>query len=79
MPTTSPVSSRGCSLINSLLISINFHSPGRRLDDNAHVMLRFKGGARSFCQPSLPRKKPNGLKLRTDGEQGWPGMAARGT
>lgn len=44
---------------------------GRRVDDNAHVMLRFKGGARgmiwvSQCAPG----NPNSFKVRFYGETG---------
>ncbi len=44
---------------------------GRQLDDNAHVMLRFDGGARGmlWCSQVAPGNE-NGLKLRLYGETG---------
>jgi len=45
--------------------------PGRRLDDNAHVMLRFTGGARGmlWCSQVAPGNE-NGLRLRVYGAKG---------
>lgn len=44
---------------------------GRRLDDNAHVMLRFEGGARGMLWSSqVSPGNENGLKLRVYGEKG---------
>jgi len=45
--------------------------PGRRLDDNAHVMLRFEGGARGmlWCSQVAPGNE-NGLRLRVYGAKG---------
>ncbi len=45
--------------------------PGRRVDDNAHVMLRFSGGARGmlWCSQVAPGCE-NGLRLRVYGEKG---------
>ena len=45
--------------------------PGRRLDDNAHVMLRFDGGARGmlWCSQVAPGNE-NGLRLRVYGAKG---------
>ena len=44
---------------------------GRQLDDNAHVMMRFKGGARGmlWCSQVAPGNE-NGLRLRVYGENG---------
>lgn len=44
---------------------------GRQLDDNAHVMMRFKGGARGmlWCSQVAPGNE-NGLQLRVYGENG---------
>ncbi|MDV7142919.1 Gfo/Idh/MocA family oxidoreductase [Tropicimonas sp. TH_r6] len=44
---------------------------GRRVDDNGHVMLRFKGGARGmlWCSQVAPGNE-NALKLRVYGEKG---------
>src|SRR5690606_2932818 len=44
---------------------------GRRLDDNAHVMLRFKGGAKGMLWASqVAPGHENGLKLRVYGSKG---------
>lgn len=45
--------------------------PGRRLDDNANILLRFLGGARGslWCSQVAPGHE-NGLKLRVYGEAG---------
>jgi len=45
--------------------------PGRRLDDNAQVLLRFAGGARGalWCSQVAPGHE-NGLRLRVYGEAG---------
>lgn len=45
--------------------------PGRQLDDNAHVMLRFEGGARGmlWCSQVAPGNE-NGLRLRVYGAKG---------
>ncbi len=45
--------------------------PGRPLDDNAHVMLRFEGGARGmlWCSQVAPGNE-NGLRLRVYGAKG---------
>ena len=44
---------------------------GRQLDDNAHVMMRFAGGARGmlWCSQVAPGNE-NGLRLRVFGEKG---------
>ncbi len=44
---------------------------GRQLDDNAHVMMRFAGGARGmlWCSQVAPGNE-NGLRLRVYGENG---------
>lgn len=44
---------------------------GRQLDDNAHVMMRFAGGARGmlWCSQVAPGNE-NGLRLRIYGEKG---------
>lgn len=54
-------------------LSADLHSfvPGRQLDDNAHVMLRFKGGARGMLWSSqVATGNENGLKLRIYGAKG---------
>ncbi|MCJ8145243.1 Gfo/Idh/MocA family oxidoreductase [Ancylobacter sp. A5.8] len=45
--------------------------PGRRLDDNAHVLLRFAGGAKGMLWASqVAPGNENGLRLRIFGEKG---------
>lgn len=54
-------------------IAADLHSfvEGRKLDDNAHMMLRFKGGARGtiWCSQIAPGNE-NGLRIRLYGEKG---------
>ncbi|PUB11824.1 Gfo/Idh/MocA family protein [Yoonia sediminilitoris] len=54
-------------------LAADLHSfvPGRLLDDNAHIMLRFDGGARGMLWSSqVAPGHENGLKLRVFGETG---------
>lgn len=45
--------------------------PGRALDDNAHVLLRFEGGARGMLWASqVAPGNENGLRLRVYGDKG---------
>ncbi len=45
--------------------------PGRQLDDNAHVMLRFKGGAKGMLWCSqVASGNENALKVRVYGTKG---------
>ncbi len=45
--------------------------PGRRLDDNAHVLLRFAGGARGMLWCSqVATGNENAVRLRVYGEKG---------
>ena len=45
--------------------------PGRRLDDNAHILLRFAGGARGMLWSSqVAPGHENGLRIRIYGETG---------
>lgn len=45
--------------------------PGRRVDDNAHIMLRLEGGARGMLWASqVAPGNENGLKLRIYGDKG---------
>jgi predicted dehydrogenase len=45
--------------------------PGRRVDDNAHVMLRFKGGAKGMLWSSqVAPGNENALRIRVFGEKG---------
>lgn len=56
---------------DSLCADLQSFVPGRQVDDNAHVMLRFKGGARGmlWCSQVAPGNE-NGLKLRIYGSKG---------
>lgn len=55
----------------SLAADLQSFGPGRALDDNAHVMLRFAGGARGmlWCSQVAPGNE-NALRLRVYGEKG---------
>ncbi|MGR3197189.1 MAG: Gfo/Idh/MocA family protein [Paracoccus sp. (in: a-proteobacteria)] len=45
--------------------------PGRRLDDNAHIMMRYAGGAKGMLWASqVAPGTENGLKLRVYGDKG---------
>ncbi|MFN3614405.1 MAG: Gfo/Idh/MocA family protein, partial [Rubrimonas sp.] len=57
--------------IDSLSADLQAWVPGRRVDDNAHVLLRFSGGARGmlWCSQVAPGCE-NGLRLRVYGEKG---------
>lgn len=57
--------------VESLAADLDAFVPGRRLDDNAHVMLRWKGGAKGmlWCSQVAPGCE-NGLRLRVYGEKG---------
>ena len=57
--------------INRLAADLQSFVSGRRLDDNAHVMLRYVGGARGmlWCSQIAPGNE-NGLRLRVYGEKG---------
>jgi predicted dehydrogenase len=57
--------------LESLAADLDSFVPGRRLDDNAHVMLRFAEGAKGmlWCSQVAPGNE-NGLKLRVYGEKG---------
>jgi predicted dehydrogenase len=54
--------------LEELAADVHTFVPGRQLDDNAHVMLRFKGGARGtlWCSQVAPGHE-NGLTLRIYG------------
>ncbi len=57
--------------LESLAADIQAFVPGRRVDDNAHVMLRFKGGARGMLWSSqVAPGNENALRLRVYGENG---------
>lgn len=57
--------------VESLAADIQAFVPGRQVDDNAHVMLRFGGGARGmlWCSQVAPGNE-NALKLRVYGDKG---------
>ena len=55
----------------SLLGDLTTFVPGRRIDDNAHVLLRFASGARGMLWASqVAHGHENALKLRVYGERG---------
>ena len=57
--------------VESLAADLQAFVPGRRLDDNAHVLLRFEGGARGMIWASqVAPGHENGLRLRVYGERG---------
>jgi predicted dehydrogenase len=55
----------------ALAADLDAFVPGRRLDDNGHVLLRFDGGAKGmlWCSQVAPGNE-NGLRLRVYGERG---------
>jgi predicted dehydrogenase len=57
--------------VESLAADLQAFVPGRKVDDNAHVLLRFAGGARGmlWCSQVAPGNE-NALKLRVYGEKG---------
>ena len=57
--------------LDSLAADLDAFVPGRQLDDNDHVMLRFKGGAKGMIWASqVAPGNENGLKLRVFGTKG---------
>lgn len=57
--------------LEALAADLSSFVPGRRLDDNAHVMLRFHGGARGLLWSSqVAVGNENALRLRVYGEHG---------
>lgn len=57
--------------LDSLAADLQSFGPGRVLDDNAHVLLRFDGGARGMLWASqVAPGNENGLSLRIFGESG---------
>ncbi|WP_298968964.1 Gfo/Idh/MocA family oxidoreductase [uncultured Roseobacter sp.] len=57
--------------VESLAADLQAFVSGRQLDDNAHVMLRFAGGARGMLWSSqVAPGNENALRLRVYGEQG---------
>ncbi|MFC3630932.1 Gfo/Idh/MocA family protein [Paracoccus angustae] len=57
--------------VEKLSADLQSFVPGRRVDDNAHILLRFRGGARGmlWCSQVAPGNE-NGLRLRVYGEKG---------
>ncbi len=57
--------------LDQLAADLTAFVPGRRLDDNAHVLLRYHGGARGmlWCSQVAPGNE-NGLRLRLYGSKG---------
>ncbi|MEP2783466.1 MAG: Gfo/Idh/MocA family oxidoreductase [Pseudoruegeria sp.] len=57
--------------VETLSADLQSFVPGRQVDDNAHVMLRYEGGARGmlWCSQVAPGNE-NGLRLRIYGEKG---------
>jgi predicted dehydrogenase len=57
--------------VASLSADMQIFVPGRRLDDNAHMMLRFASGARGMLWCSqVAVGQENGLRIRVYGEKG---------
>ena len=57
--------------VESLAADIQAFVPGRQVDDNAHVLLRFEGGARGMLWSSqVAPGNENALRLRVYGENG---------
>ncbi len=61
----------GGRTVESLAADLSAFVPGRRLDDNAHVLLRLSGGARGmlWCSQVAPGNE-NALRLRVYGSEG---------
>lgn len=56
---------------DSLAADLDAFVPGRQVDDNAHVMLRFKGGAKGMLWSSqVAPGNENALKIRIYGDKG---------
>jgi predicted dehydrogenase len=54
-----------------LAADLHAFGKGRRLDDNAHIMLRFRGGAKGMLWSSqVAPGNENGLRLRVYGDKG---------
>jgi predicted dehydrogenase len=57
--------------VASLAADLQIFVPGRRLDDNAHMLLRFANGARGMLWCSqVAAGEENGLRIRIYGEKG---------
>ena len=61
----------GDELCESLAADLTRFAPGRALDDNAHMLLRFAGGGRGMLWSSqVAPGNENGLRLRVYGDKG---------
>lgn len=57
--------------LESLTADLSTFVPGRTLDDNAHVMMRYRGGARGLLWSSqVAIGNSNGVRLRIFGDKG---------
>ena len=57
--------------VESLAADLQAFVPGRQVDDNAHVMMRFEGGARGMLWSSqVAPGNENALRLRVYGDKG---------
>ncbi len=57
--------------VEALCADLTTHVPGRRLDDDVSVLLRFEGGARGVLKATqVAAGDENGLRLRIHGEKG---------
>lgn len=57
--------------VEAINAELTTHVPGRRLDDDVSVMLRFTNGARGLLKASqIAAGEENGLRLRIYGEEG---------
>lgn len=57
--------------LEALAADLTAFVPGRRLDDNVHIMMRFKGGAKGMLWASqVAPGNENGLRLRVYGDKG---------
>src|ERR1041384_6689567 len=61
---------RGASIPRELAADLSRFVPGRQLDDNVHILLRFENGARGMLWSSqVAPGNENGLRLRVYGEK----------
>jgi predicted dehydrogenase len=57
--------------VEAVSADVTTHVPGRRLDDDAAALLRFRGGARGILMcTQVAAGEENGLRLRIHGEHG---------
>jgi predicted dehydrogenase len=66
--------------LDSLCADLTAFVPGRQLDDDGNLLLRFEGGAKGVLIASqISSGEENGLRLRVYGEQGGARVVSRGT